>query len=91
MGDLVELSINSMVGFIIPKTMKIKGVVVFINYGKTYNFISEESVNCPGLATTEKSHYNVFMGKTMLVQGGGDCKGVVVSLPRLTWWRTSFH
>lgn len=44
-GEIVELSINSMVGLSSPKTMKVKGtiaqqhVVVVIDCGATNNFI----------------------------------------------------
>lgn len=88
-GDFVELSINSVVGFTTPKTMKLKGtvlghsVVVLIDCGATHNFISEDLVNRLGLATAGTSHYSVFMGTGMVVRGGEVCKVVVVSLPKI--------
>lgn len=75
-GDLVELSINSMIGFTTPKTMKLKGtvmghaVVVLIDCGATHNFISKELATRLVLATTRTSNYSVLMGTSMSVRGG---------------------
>ena len=50
MGEVVELSLNSVVGLTPPLTMKIKGeidgqeVVVLIDSGASHNFIAAELV-----------------------------------------------
>ena len=59
-GEVVELSLNSVVGLSEPRTMKLKGeihgkeVVVFIDCGATPNFISKsvvESLKIPRKGT----------------------------------------
>ncbi|KAA0036991.1 ty3-gypsy retrotransposon protein [Cucumis melo var. makuwa] len=75
---VVELSINSVVGLTNPGTMKVRGklqgeeIVVLIDCGATYNFISEKLVNEKKLHTKETPHYRVIMGSGTAIKGGVD-------------------
>lgn len=86
-GETIELSINTVVGFSTPRTMKIKGkvgkieVIVLIDCGATHNFISYRLVDSMALPLSETSHYGVIKGK-------GICEGVKVTLPGVTITRT---
>ncbi|XP_052188845.1 uncharacterized protein LOC127799137 [Diospyros lotus] len=85
-GEVVELSLNSVVGLTPPQTMKIKGeidgqeVVVLIDSGASHNFIAAELVQKLGLPWTQTRGYGVIMGSGMAVQGARVCKGVTLWL-----------
>lgn len=89
MREVMELSINSVVGLTSPQTIKVEGlienqeVVVLIDCGATHNFISAELVQKLGLPRMETSGYGVIMGTGFVVQGAGICKGVTLSLQNL--------
>ncbi|CAA2982796.1 Hypothetical predicted protein [Olea europaea subsp. europaea] len=76
LGELIELSIKSVVGLFIPQTMKLQGsilgqsVVVIIDCGATHNFISNELVWKLGLNITSKYSYGAIMGTGLVVNGG---------------------
>lgn len=90
MDDAVELSLNSVVGFTRPGTIRMKGkidlneVVVLIDCGATYNFITQQLVEELKLPLTETVNYGIIIGSGPPIKGKGVCKGVVVSLGDLT-------
>lgn len=88
-SEVIELSMNSVVGLTAPQTMKLQGdiegqpMVVLIDGGATHNFIAAELVQRLGLPRTETAGYGVIMGMGMAVQGAGICKGVKLHLQNL--------
>lgn len=88
-SEMVELSINSVVGLTLSKTMKVKGtiaqqeVVVMIDCGATHNFISTELVRRLGIPLVSTRSYGVLMGTGLTVQGSSICKGVVLTLQNI--------
>lgn len=88
-GEVVLLSINSVVGLSNPKTMKVKGriaqreVVVLIDSGASHNFISTDVVMDLGLPRVGTTGYGVLMGTGLTVKGEGMCKGVVLTLQNI--------
>ncbi|KAL2506345.1 Uncharacterized protein Adt_21966 [Abeliophyllum distichum] len=83
-GEVVELSLNSVVGLTPPQTMKVKGkiagreVVILIDCGASHNFISTELVQKLGIPRTATIGYGVIMGTGLAIQGAGVCKGVML-------------
>lgn len=90
MHDAVELSLNSVVGFTGPGTIKLKGkidmeeVVVMIDSGATHNFITQRLVDDLKLPLTDTANYGILLGSGPPIKGKGVCKGVVLSLGDLT-------
>ncbi|XP_022848903.1 uncharacterized protein LOC111371244 [Olea europaea var. sylvestris] len=88
-GEVVELSINSVVGLNAPKSMKLKGticghsVIVLIDCGATHNFISVDLAAQLQIPTVPTHGYGIIMGTGSAVRGCGVCKGVVISLPSI--------
>ncbi|KAL2533550.1 Ty3/gypsy retrotransposon protein [Abeliophyllum distichum] len=72
-GEIVELSLNSVVGLTAPQTMKLKGsilqqkVVVLLDCGATHNFILAKLVEKLGLPRTETAGYDVIMDTGLTV------------------------
>ena len=72
--EMVESSLNSMLGLTLPGTMKIKGklrtkeVIVLIDYGATHNFLSMELIEELKLPLLTMGNY-VVMGTRMAVLG----------------------
>lgn len=72
---MVELSINSVVGLSNLGIMKVKGmiqdreVVVLIDCGATYNFISDKLVSELQLPMRDTLNYGVILGLTQLLKG----------------------
>lgn len=89
-GDVVELSIKSVVGLSTTNAMKIKEtieqqqVVVLIASGTTHNFISSKLVKKLAIPITKTSNYGVLVGSGLSVKGQGVCQSVVLSLQALT-------
>lgn len=87
--EVVELSINSVVGLSSPKTMKVTGriaqqeVVVMIDCGASHNFISVDLVQKIHLPREGTTGYGVLMGTGLMVRGEGVCKGVVLTLQNI--------
>lgn len=87
--DVVEISLNSIVGLTSLNTMKVKGVfedqdvVVLIDCGATHNFIAHRVVEKLGLALKETSGYGVIMGTSLSVRGKGICKRIHLFLPNV--------
>ena len=88
--EVVELSLNSVVGLSEPRTMKLKGeihgkeVVVFIDCGATHNFISKSVVESLQILRQGTSQYGVVIGSGKQIRGMGVCKGVVLQLQGIT-------
>ena len=88
-SEVIELSMNSVVGLTMPQTMKLKRdikgqpVIVLIDGGAIHNFIAVELVQQLGLPRTETAGYGVIMGTRMAVQGADICKGVKLHLQNL--------
>ena len=86
----IELSLNSVVGLLEPRTMKLKGeihgkeVVVFIDCGATHNFISKSMVESYQIPWQGTSQYGVVIGSGKQIRGMGVCKGVVLQLQGIT-------
>lgn len=80
------VSLNSVVGFTNPRTMKMVGtiggreVVVMIDPGATHNFILTTTVATLQLPTTSTAQFGVSLGTGVAVQSHGVCKGVKVLL-----------
>lgn len=87
-GEMVETSLNSVVGLTTPRKMKVRGrvcgqeVVVLVDCGATHSFISTKLVEKLELAVVTEG-YRVVMGAGISVQRKGICKGVVLSFPEL--------
>ncbi|GKD36084.1 putative mitochondrial protein, partial [Tanacetum coccineum] len=87
--DAIEVSLNSVIGFTSPRTMKIRGsiggldVVVLIDYGATHNFISHRVVEQLALMVSGTTSVGVMMGNGKFEQSLGLCKEVVLALPEL--------
>lgn len=68
LGELIELSIKSVVGLSTLRTMKLQGtilgqnVVVMIDFSATHNFISNKLVGKLGLSITSTSSYGDGVG-----------------------------
>ncbi|XP_063944151.1 uncharacterized protein LOC135150826 isoform X1 [Daucus carota subsp. sativus] len=81
-----EVSLNSVVGFSAPKTMKLRGligmqdVVVLIDPGATHNFLSLNVVTAGGIVVTPTGSFGVSLGNGEAVRGVRLCKGVRVQL-----------
>ncbi|KAL5578650.1 hypothetical protein UlMin_011092 [Ulmus minor] len=88
-SQVVEVSLNSVVGLTTPKTMKLKGtigeqeVVVLIDSGATHNFISLDLVNRMQIPIVKTGAYGVTMGTGAAVKGEGLCRGVTIHLQGL--------
>lgn len=88
--EKVQISLNSLVSLITPRTMKLKGeilgneVIVLVDCVATHNFISLELVNRLGIPLTEPTKFGVETGTGESVQGQGLCKDVVLILQELT-------
>ncbi|KAF8400118.1 hypothetical protein HHK36_013414 [Tetracentron sinense] len=84
--QVVEVSLNSVVGLTTPKTMKLKGmigkqeVMVLIDPRATHNFISLELVKRLQLPIAKTEAYGVTMGTGNVVRGEGICRGVTLQL-----------
>ncbi|XP_024026844.1 uncharacterized protein LOC112093161 [Morus notabilis] len=84
--ELVELSLNSVVGLTAPKTMKLQGqvggceVIILIDSGATHNFIACDLVKGLGLAVDRTGGYGVVIGTGLSVKGEGICRWVAVSM-----------
>ncbi|GJZ04169.1 putative mitochondrial protein [Tanacetum coccineum] len=87
--DAVEVSLNSVIRFTSPRTMKILGsiggldVVVLIDCGVTHNFISHRVVEQLALMVSGTISVGVMMGNRKFEQILGLCKGVVLALLEL--------
>lgn len=85
-GEVVELSMKSLVGLIPSQTMKVKRVisaqevVVLIDCGASHNFVLAEQVQKLGLLRMDTTGYGVIIGTGMVVQGVEVCKGMLLSL-----------
>ncbi|KAI0523142.1 hypothetical protein KFK09_005532 [Dendrobium nobile] len=75
--DLAEVFPNSVVGFTMNHTMKVKGelegkeVVVLIDSGATHNFISTQVVDQLGVKLVDTGCYGVMMGTGKVEKGQG--------------------
>ena len=84
--DIVELSLNSVVGLTTSGTMKIKGtirskeVIILVDSGATHNFLSLDLVQQLALPLTTTTSYGVMMGTGISVKGKGICRGVCISM-----------
>ena len=81
-NQVVEISLNSVVGLTTPKTMKLKGtigeqeVVVLIDSGATHNFISLDLVSKMQIPIVKTGAYGVTMGTGAAVREECLCRGV---------------
>ena len=88
-AQLVEVSLNAVVGLTSPKTMKLMGsirghdVVVVVDSGATHNFITADLVDKLSLPLSETEAYGVQMGSGASVKGTGVCRAVPLSLQAL--------
>ncbi|GJU14254.1 ty3-gypsy retrotransposon protein [Tanacetum coccineum] len=66
--DMVDVSLNSVLGFTLPHTMKLReniheaDVVVLVDCGATHNFIAHRLVDQLGLEVTESKTVGVILG-----------------------------
>lgn len=92
--ELVELSLNSVVGLTAPRTMKLKElikgveVVILIDSGVSHNFSSMEFVKKLGLGLYAIGGCGVVMGTGLTVKGEGVCRRV--ALTSWTSWMIFF-
>nr|GEV60684.1 hypothetical protein [Tanacetum cinerariifolium] len=86
--DMVEVTLNSVMGFTPNRTMKLRGkigdreVAVLIDCGATHNFISSKIVEELGLAVSDSGTFNVTLGNGETTSKG-ICKGLVVVFPEI--------
>ncbi|GKC60130.1 putative mitochondrial protein, partial [Tanacetum coccineum] len=86
---MVEVSINYVMGFTSPHTMKIQGiigdeeVVVLIDSGATHNFLSKRVLKELGLLVTGGGSISVMLGNGKFKKSRGICKGVLIRFPEL--------
>ncbi|GJR66458.1 putative mitochondrial protein [Tanacetum coccineum] len=87
--DIVDVSLNSVLGFTSPPTMKLHGnihaadVVVFADCGATYNFIAQGLLDQLGLEDTGSKIVGVILGNGKVEKSQGICKGVLVTFPKM--------
>ncbi|GJY46092.1 transposon ty3-I gag-pol polyprotein [Tanacetum coccineum] len=87
--DMVEVSLNSVLGFTPPRTMKLHGnihgadVVVLVDCGATHNFITQRLVDQLGLEVTGSETVWVILGNGKVEKSQGICKGVLVTFPEM--------
>ncbi|GJZ74597.1 putative mitochondrial protein [Tanacetum coccineum] len=87
--DMVEVSLNSVMGFTPNRTMKLRGkigdreVAVLIDCGATHNFISSKIVEELRLAVSDSGTFNVTLGNGETTRSKGICKGLVVVFPEI--------
>nr|GEU83710.1 ribonuclease H-like domain-containing protein [Tanacetum cinerariifolium] len=85
--DMVEVSLNSVMGFTPNRTMKLRGKIrdreaaVLIDCRATHNFISSKIVEELGLAVSDSGTFNVTLGNGETTRSKGICKGLVVEFP----------
>ncbi|XP_068662850.1 uncharacterized protein [Aristolochia californica] len=85
-AQIVEVSLNSVVGLTLPKTIKIAGsigeqlVVVLIDGGATHNFISTTVVKKLHLLLSPTIKYGIQLGTGAALPREGICKGVRLTL-----------
>lgn len=85
-AELAELSLNTVVGFSDPGTMKVRGrveqdeVIIFIDCGATHNFISHRVVERLKIPISETTNFGVSIGTGATVKGKSTCKGVAVAI-----------
>ena len=88
--ETIELSLNSVVGFMTPNMMKLKGtingkeVIVLIDCGATHNFIRTNLVEEFQLPLVTTNSYGVVIGTGVIVKGKRICRGVVLMMQGLT-------
>ncbi|GKC38897.1 putative mitochondrial protein [Tanacetum coccineum] len=87
--DSVEVSLNSLLGFTSPRTMKIRGILrgvvvtVLIDSEATHNFLSKVLVARLGLCVSRNNSIGVMLGNGGFEESVGLCKEVVLSLSGL--------
>ncbi|GJV00618.1 putative mitochondrial protein [Tanacetum coccineum] len=87
--DMVEVSLNSVMGFTPNYTMNLYGkirdreVAVLIDCGATHNIISSKIVEELGLAVSDSVTFNVTLGNGETTRSKGSCKGLVVVFPEI--------
>ncbi|GKB34928.1 putative mitochondrial protein [Tanacetum coccineum] len=95
--DTVEVSLNLVIGFTSPRTMKIRGsiggldVVVLIDCGATHNFISHRVMEKLALMVSGTTSVGVMLGIKKFEQCLGLCKGAVLVLPELFVKKDNFQ
>ncbi|GKD35000.1 putative mitochondrial protein, partial [Tanacetum coccineum] len=87
--DMVEVSLNFVLGFTLPRTMKLRGnihgvdVVVLVDYGATHNFIAQRLLDQLGLEVTGSEIVGVILGNGKVEKSQGIYKGVLVTFPEM--------
>ena len=83
--DMVEVSLNSVMGFTPYRTMKLRGkigereIVVLIDCGATHNFVSLKLVEELGLEVSDTGTLTVTLGNGGIATSRGTCKGLVLA------------
>lgn len=81
----INLNHSSMVGFDSSKTMKLmrniqgKEIIILVDSGATYNFLSNKLVQELGLPV-QAAKYFVVLGDDRKTQGVGHCRGVKLTM-----------
>lgn len=83
-GDTVELSLNSVVGFTTPGMIGDQEVISLIDRRATHNFIAQRIVNALELPVIETAQYEVIMGSGAAVKGKGVCKAMTLNVAEVT-------
>ncbi|GJX90123.1 ty3-gypsy retrotransposon protein [Tanacetum coccineum] len=87
--DMVEVSLNSVMGFTSPHTMNIRGiigdeeVVVLIDSGATHNFLSKRVLKELRLLVMGGGSISVMLGNRKFEKSRGICKRVLLTFPKL--------
>lgn len=77
-----EISLNSVMGFSNPKTLKLRGtiygevVIVMIDPGATHNFVSIHTVERLNIPVSHAKGFEVSLGTGQEVRGTGECLAV---------------
>lgn len=88
-AEVATLSLNSLVEFDSPKTLKVKGeiqgkvVAVLIDGGATHNFVSEEIVQELKLPVSPSEDYGIVLGTRGTIRAARVCQSVLLRIVEL--------
>lgn len=84
--NLLKLSLDSMIGFDAPRTLKIWGnigdreVTILVDSGASHNFIAYEVVKELNLLIEGQTGFAMMVGNRQRIMGQGVCRRVTVAV-----------